>query len=139
MAILQEILNWSKGLPEWQQDVIARLYEKTDLSADDYDDVYALLKSAHGIVDTKGRVATKLANEQVKAPQAVDRLVHLAAIKNLRNVNALAEGQRIPINPSGLSIIYGENGSGKSGYSRVLLTKVFTCLMLISIRTALTS
>jgi AAA domain len=119
MAILQEILKWSKGLPEWQQDVIARLYEKTDLSADDYNDVYALLKSAHGIADTKGRVPAKLADEQVTAPQAVDRLVQLAAIKNLRNVNALAAGQRIPISPSGLSVIYGENGSGKSGYSRV--------------------
>lgn len=119
MTILQEILKWSKELPEWQQDVIAKLYAKTDLSAQDYDDVYALLKSAHGIVDTKGRVPTKLADEEVAAPQAVDRLVQLAAIKNLRNVNALAEGQRIPINPSGLSVIYGENGSGKSGYSRV--------------------
>lgn len=120
MTILQEILKWSKELSEWQQDVIAKLYAKTDLSAQDYDDVHALLKSAHGIVDTKGRVPTKLADEQVAAPQMVDRLVQLAAIKNLRNVNALAEGQRIPINPSGLSVIYGENGSGKSGYSRVL-------------------
>lgn len=119
MTILQEILKWSKELPGWQQDVIAKLYSKTDLSAQDYDDVYALLKSAHGIVDTKGRVPTKLADEQVAAPQTVDRLVQLAAIKNLRNVNALAEGQRISINPSGLSVIYGENGSGKSGYSRV--------------------
>lgn len=119
MMILQEILKWSKKLPEWQQDAIARLYAKTDFSAEDYDDVYALLKSAHGIVDTRGRIPAKLADEQVAAPQAVDRLVQLAAIKNLRNVNALAGGQRLPINPTGLSVIYGENGSGKSGYSRV--------------------
>lgn len=119
MTILQEIVKWSQSLPAWQQDAIARLYTSTELAAQDYDDVYALLKSEHGIVDTKGRVPSKLADEQVAAPQVVDRLVQLTAIKNLRNVNALAEGQRLPISPSGLSVIYGENGSGKSGYSRV--------------------
>ena len=119
MIILQEILKWSKGLPGWQQDAIGRLYTKSEFSLQDYDDVYALMKSAHGIVDTNGRVASKLADEQVAAPQAVDRLVQISAIKNLRNVNALAEGQRLQINRTGLTVIYGENGSGKSGYSRV--------------------
>ncbi len=119
MTILQEILKWSKDIPSWQQDAIARLYVKPDLSAQDFDDMYALLKFAHGIPDPNNRVPSKLAAEQVAAPQASNRLVQLIAIKNLRNVNALAEGQRLPINPSGLSVIYGENGTGKSGYSRV--------------------
>jgi len=119
MTILQEIMKWSQGLPAWQQDAIARLYVRPALSAQDFDDLYALLKSLHGIPDPKGRTPTKLAAEQVAAPQTPDRLVQLIAIKNLRNVNALAEGQRLPINQTGLSVIYGENGSGKSGYSRV--------------------
>jgi hypothetical protein len=119
MSILQEIQIWSEKQPAWQQDVIARLYSKANLSADDYDDAYALLKIEHGIADPKHRVAGKLAADQVAAPQAVGRRVQIAAIKNLRNVNALAPEQRLPINPAGLSIIYGENGTGKSGYSRV--------------------
>lgn len=119
MTILQEIMKWSQVLPAWQQDAIARLYVRPVLSDQDFDDLYAILKSAHGIHDPKGRTPTKLAAEQVAAPQAHDRLVQLTAIKNLRNVNALAEGQRLPINQTGLSVIYGENGSGKSGYSRV--------------------
>ncbi|OGS91471.1 MAG: hypothetical protein A2Z95_09280 [Gallionellales bacterium GWA2_60_18] len=119
MSILQEILKWSQTLPAWQQDAIARLYVRPALSAQDFEDLYALLKSLHGIPDPKVRTPTKLAAELVAAPQAPDRLVQLTAIKNLRNVNALAEGQRLPINQTGLSVIYGENGSGKSGYSRV--------------------
>lgn len=120
MVILQEIFKWAKELPEWQQDAIAKLYTKPNLSEQDYEDIYALLKSEHGIVDTKGRTPTKLAHTQIAAPQVDNRLVQLSAIKNLRNVNALAEDQRLPINPTGLTVIYGENGSGKSGYSRVL-------------------
>jgi AAA domain len=119
VSILQEILKWSQSLPEWQQDAIARLYTKPDLSSQDFNDIYALLKSKHGISDLNARVPTKLAPDQVAAPQASGRLVQIAAIKNLRNVNALAEDQRLPINPSGLTVIYGENGTGKSGYSRV--------------------
>jgi hypothetical protein len=119
VTILQEIQKWSQGLPAWQQDAIARLYMKPDLTTQDLDDMYALLKSAHGIPDSNGRVPNNLAAEQVAAPQVSNRLVQLAAIKNLRNVNALAENQRLPLSPSGLSVIYGENGAGKSGYSRV--------------------
>ena len=119
MTILQEIFKWSKGCPKWQQDAIARLYQKRQLSDEDYDDLYALLKSEHGITDAQGRIPKKIDDEQVVAPNAKNRLVQLVAIKNLRNVNALAEDQRLPISPVGLSVIYGENGTGKSGYSRV--------------------
>ncbi len=47
------------------------------------------------------------------------RVVLLTAIKELANVNALANGARLPIARAGVTAIYGENGAGKSGYSRV--------------------
>lgn len=120
MTILQEIQKWSENLPSWQQDAIVRLFSKGVLDAADYDDLYAILKSAHGINDPKGRVATKLAAGQVAADQPVNSIVQLAAIKNLRHVNALAEKQTLSFQPNGLTVIYGDNGSGKSGYSRAL-------------------
>lgn len=46
--------------------------------------------------------------------------MQLLAIKDLANVNALVQGGTLPIAPAGLTVIYGENGAGKSGYSRVL-------------------
>lgn len=45
MTILQEILNWSKELPAWQSDAIARLFANGTLSNDDLDDLFALLKA----------------------------------------------------------------------------------------------
>ncbi len=119
MTILQEIIKWSKDLPEWQQDAIAKLYLTPALSTQDYEDIYALLKSSHDIPDPNGRVPTILSENQVAAPQITGQFTQLTAIKNLKNVNALAENQHLPINQTGLSVIYGENGSGKSGYSRV--------------------
>ncbi|MFQ3247685.1 MAG: hypothetical protein ACI9SP_004344 [Arenicella sp.] len=119
MTILQEIFKWSKDLPKWQQDAIARFYQKNEISDHDLNDIYALLKSENGIEDDQGRVPNLLDEEEVAVPHTDDKSVQLVAIKNLKNVNALAENQRIPIGETGLSVIYGENGTGKSGYSRV--------------------
>jgi ABC-type Mn2+/Zn2+ transport system ATPase subunit len=118
-TILQEIQKWSEALPSWQQHAIAKIYAQDELTAKDYDDVYALLKAAHNIADPENRAASKLAAGEVADPPAVGQLIQIAAIKNLSNVNALAGGQRLSLAAKGLTVIYGENGSGKSGYSRV--------------------
>ena len=120
MTILQEILDWSQGLPAWQSDALARLLAKQTLGVNDLDDLFALLKAAHGIPDPKGRTPKRLTNDQVPSQAQNSDHVVLQAMKNLRYVNAIAENQRLPLGPTGVTGIYGDNGSGKSGYSRVL-------------------
>ena len=120
MSILQEILDWTKGLPAWQSDAVARLLAKQTLTIDDQDDMFALLKAAHGIPDPKNRKPQPLTAEQIPAPVKVTTHVELHAMKNMRHVNAIAENQHLPFGASGMTVIYGDNGSGKSGYSRVL-------------------
>ncbi|WP_022960131.1 MULTISPECIES: AAA family ATPase [Gammaproteobacteria] len=120
MSILQEILDWTKGLPEWQSDAVARLLAKQTLTGEDQDDLFALLKAAHDIPDPKDRKPKPLTADQIPAPVKVTTHVELRAIKNMRHVNAIAENQNLPFGTSGMTVIYGDNGSGKSGYSRVL-------------------
>jgi len=55
MTILKEILDWSQSLPAWQSDALARLFAAGTLTTDDLDDLFALLKTEHGIPDPKGR------------------------------------------------------------------------------------
>ncbi|MDD2709258.1 MAG: AAA family ATPase [Verrucomicrobiae bacterium] len=120
MSILQEILTWSEALPAWESDAIARLFATGTLSDKDLDDLFALLKAEHGIADPQNRTANKLSADQIPAVSALGTEVKLVALKNFRHVNRLAENQRLPLAANGLSVIYGDNGSGKSGYSRVL-------------------
>lgn len=120
MTILSEIQKWAEKLPAWQQHAVAVLYERPTPSVEDLEDILALLQDAHGIPDPVGRVTRKLTREQVAAPQAGQPLVQLTAIRNLQYVNALAPGKRLPLAPTGLTNIYGDNGAGKSGYTRVL-------------------
>ncbi len=117
---MQEILAWSASLPAWQSDAVARLLAKQSLSAEDQDDLFAMLKAAHGIPDLSARKPEPLTADQIPAPVKSTMHVELRAIKNMRNVNAIAENQHLPLNATGLTVIYGDNGSGKSGYSRVL-------------------
>jgi energy-coupling factor transporter ATP-binding protein EcfA2 len=120
ISIIQEIQEWSKTIPDWQQDAISRLFFKGALDVEDYSELYALLKASQGIALPHGLKAQKLAADQVPAAPPHGKLVKLVTIKNLANVNALADGQSLEIAENGLTVIYGANGSGKSGYSRVL-------------------
>jgi len=120
MSILQEILGWTQGLPAWQSDAVARLLAKQTLTTEDRDDLFALLKAAHGIPDPKGRVPAPLSVDQIPTPSSTTTHVELRAMKNMRHVNAIAENQHLPFSGAGMTVIYGDNGSGKSGYSRVL-------------------
>lgn len=120
MSLLQEILKWAETLPTWQSDAVARLLAKQTLTPGDEADLFALLKSAYGIPDPKARTSKPLTADQIPAPVKNSTHVELRAMKNLRHVNAIAENQHLPFNASGLTVIYGDNGSGKSGYSRVL-------------------
>ncbi|MCI4029472.1 AAA family ATPase [Dickeya dianthicola] len=120
MAILQEILEWTQGIPAWQSDVVSRLLAKQTLTPQDHEDLYALLKLAHGIPDPKNRQSKPLTADQIPAQVKATTHIELRAIKNLHNVNAIAENQQLTVGPAGMTVIYGDNGSGKSGYSRVL-------------------
>ena len=119
MTILNEILAWSKSLAPWQQHAVALLYSNRTLTAADLDEIYTLAKAASGIPAPEGFSPTKLAIVESAPPQGnAARTVVLTAIKDVANVNALAKGASLPIARTGVTVIYGENGVGKSGYSR---------------------
>ena len=68
MTNLQAILAWSKGLPAWRQDAVARLYADRALSPADLDDLYALAKTEAGIEDPEARAPRTLSDAEVAPP-----------------------------------------------------------------------
>ena len=46
--------------------------------------------------------------------------ISITGLRDLVGVNALASGQGLTFAASGLNIVYGDNGTGKSGLVRVL-------------------
>jgi energy-coupling factor transporter ATP-binding protein EcfA2 len=112
-ALLQRrIFNWSQGLPEWQRGLMRKL---CDGPLDEAGRA-AVLAVLCGDPDAPDLPPLELAN--LPADEAEHGVVELREIRNLRNVNRLAGGQKLRFGP-GLNIVFGENGTGKSGYGRL--------------------
>ncbi|WP_454281093.1 AAA family ATPase [Sphingomonas sp. Marseille-Q8236] len=109
---LASIVTWSADVPDWQRDALRRLAAGNPLAAPEIDELVAICK---------GQVAANpVSADSFRDPARVQGPVNLRRVHNVNHVNALASDQRLAFQPNGLTIIYGDNGSGKSGYSRIL-------------------
>ncbi len=118
MTVAEQLIKWNADLPDWQQDLVARLAETPDLSPDDLNEIRANLLAAHGGPDVEGPLRQVSVEALVPVDTATASL-RIRAVESLQNVNALAPGRRLEFAEDGLSVIYGENAAGKSGYCRV--------------------
>ncbi len=116
MTVLNEILQWSQDRPTWQRDALRRLVQNGELVDEDVSALAEICKSGHGLAEQ--RDAVPLAKEHVPAKTA-GAPVSLVSIFHHRGVNALAEDQTLKFGP-GLTVVYGDNGAGKTGYIRIL-------------------
>ncbi|MBZ9984105.1 MULTISPECIES: AAA family ATPase [unclassified Mesorhizobium] len=111
-AALADILRWSADIPAWQRDALRRLCGQAKLEPADLTSLVAICKAVEKDVP--------LDATHVRDPAASHAVVSLGALHGLSNVNALAPGERLSFGRTGLTVIYGDNGAGKSGYARVL-------------------
>jgi energy-coupling factor transporter ATP-binding protein EcfA2 len=72
------------------------------------------------IVAAKHLPEPRFGLEQLPQAAAEDSPVRLLAIEKPEHVNALESRDPLTFEPQGLTIVYGDNGSGKSGYARLL-------------------
>lgn len=117
MTVLQEILEWSHDRPGWQRDALRRLVLNDELSDDDIRALTDICKSAHGLAEHQD--IAPLTKDHVPVNTAGSVPVSLLSIFHHRGVNALAEDQTLKFAPS-LTVVYGDNAAGKTGYIRIL-------------------
>jgi hypothetical protein len=122
-SVLQAILDWSLDRPTWVRDALRRVVQSTDLTDEDVSDVLALCRRSEGLPIADGSdepVASPLEIRHLPTQPTVQESVALLAIKQPTGVNALSPSHEVSFEPSGLTVIYGDNASGKSGYARIL-------------------
>jgi hypothetical protein len=107
----KRIFDWSQELPEWQRGLMRKLCDGPLDEAGRAEVLAALC----GDPEAPALPALKLSD--LPADEAEYGVVELREIRNLRNVNRLAEDQTLRFEP-GLNVVFGENGAGKSGYGR---------------------
>jgi hypothetical protein len=123
MAAIDDVITWAKTLPPWQGDAVRRLLIAGDkpLSAQDYSDILVFSKAALNLAPPPHNVQPiPPAAGMFSGVPATMAAVKLLSISDVRNVNIIQSGQIQPFSENGITVVYGGNGSGKSGYSRIL-------------------
>lgn len=114
MALEEQIVEWSATRPGWQRYVLRRIAKGDPLSSRECDQLVEQI-----VAGERGR-NVKFGLADLPRATAEDPPVRLLSISDPEHVNALRSAQPLTFGPSGLTIVYGDNGSGKSGYARLL-------------------
>ncbi|ANN66629.1 AAA family ATPase [Bordetella bronchialis] len=111
----EEIKAWLLTQPEWLQEAADRLLNQGRLHDEDIAAVAALLKTDKGQSVTKHRAYASL----IKTP-AIPGELRLISISNVQGIENLSPKAALDFGSGNLVVVYGHNGSGKSGYTRIL-------------------
>lgn len=115
----EDVLDWIATRPWWQQRALARIASGETIGDGEYEEIAKSMFEKPLAPPEGGWLAS------VTAPQdANEEPVRIIAVKGVANVNRLAENQELTFAPDGLTVVYGNNGSGKSGYARILQSMV---------------
>lgn len=121
VSALDEIEAWSADQADWRRDCLRRLAISNDLTSDDVDELFAMVKVGAGL-DTATAPPTPIPFTKYHFGAVKGAPIKLKRLWNVQNVNRLKSGSFLDFCPNGLTIVYGRNGSGKSGYVRILRT-----------------
>lgn len=118
---IDEIEAWSKKLSYWQQDTLRRLAISNELTDTDLVELLAMIKKEVGF-DLSTPIPTPVPFTKAHFGGSKQRSIVLKGIANVENVNRLVSQAGLTFCPKALTVIYGRNGSGKSGFVRILRT-----------------
>ncbi|MEN5086120.1 AAA family ATPase [Sphingobacterium faecium] len=121
MSIYQDILNWSQsGRPAFMQDALRRLITSTTLTQNDIDELVQLVKKECG---DKTITLSPIPLNSSHIPTLTIKSGNYPKLISLSkpvNIGALHNQGGLHFSNTGLTVVYGGNGSGKSSYSRIL-------------------
>lgn len=121
MSLYSELMEWAATRPWWQQQALARVASGEKLGSDDYASIAASLLKPAPVPPSRGWLA------DVRPPgESTEEQVKLVAVHDVKNVNRLRHDERLTFGVEGVTVVFGFNGSGKSGYARLLKQMVRT-------------
>lgn len=112
--IQTEIVEWLHTKQNWLQEAVSRLLRNGEIADTDIDQLAALLKTDAGQTVTNTHLFAGLGTTSTPNTLILESISEVSGIDNLSPRNPLVFGT------DSLAVIYGNNGSGKSGYTRIL-------------------
>ena len=120
MPILNDIINWVESKPVFWQVAIDRLIRNNELTENDISELKEICKVDYGLSDFDFDEVDfddlrDFANNSTSSNDII-----LSKISNVDNINALSKTSALEFSSNGLTLVYGDNGSGKSSYVSIL-------------------
>lgn len=113
MVLEEQIVAWASTRPAWQRYVLRHIARGEYLGTREYDQL------VDGILEGRP-IQADFGMEHFPETFAGTAAVRLVSIERPNHVNALSSDIPLTFGATGLTVIYGHNGSGKSGYARLL-------------------
>ncbi|MGZ0213314.1 MAG: AAA family ATPase [Actinomycetales bacterium] len=114
-SVEEELAGWLNGRPQWVKTLAATLIASGVIDQAAVNTLAVQLVSKKPFSSTKNFVASDF-----PSTVSTGSRVELSGINDLENVNALEKGSSLSFGATGLTVIYGDNGSGKSGFARLV-------------------
>ena len=114
-SVEEELASWLNGRPQWVKTLAATLIASGTIDDAAVDALATQLVTKKPLSSTKNFVAADF-----PSTVSTGSRVELVGINDLENVNALEKGSSLSFGATGLTVIYGDNGSGKSGFARLV-------------------
>lgn len=118
---IDDIVAWSNTLSTWRQDCLRRLALADDLSNSDQVELLGMIKQVAGLSVAEAP-PTPIPFTKAHFHGGSHTPIVLKGIANVVGVNRLLSNASLEFCPKALTVIYGRNGSGKSGFVRILRT-----------------
>jgi len=112
------LVDWANAQDHWIREIVAELASaRKELSERRVDHFYERLLREKELAPGEKPQAPPLDAGIESGPR--EKALTLVALRDVRDVNALAGGQEIAFNPR-MTVLFGENAAGKTGYVRIL-------------------
>jgi energy-coupling factor transporter ATP-binding protein EcfA2 len=123
-TIWDELNAWGQVLPDWQRFIVSHAVRDGQLSDERVEEAYRLFVREKELDNGNEDLPEIPASVTGRASAVVSPLI-LRELRSLKCVNAIPESACINFDPK-LTVIYGQNGAGKSGFARVLSSACFS-------------
>src|SRR5690554_3216386 len=115
--ILDYLWKWGENNKNWGKILVKNIVEKEEILSDkEREKIFNLFLKSIDIIDEKNII-----DEDIQKPNFKFNFnsLKLISLSDVRGVNKLASGQNLTFG-NNVTVVYGENGTGKSGYGRIL-------------------
>lgn len=126
LTIWEALDAWSKELSPWQQYIVGTAANQGKVKKVEIDQAYKLFQIDKKLTEVEeGEKVPEIPPALGRPTGALTEKLTLNKIDHMIGINALPDNAGLSFS-DGLTIIYGENGAGKTGFSRLMSNAGFS-------------